>query len=143
MIDLLSRPKPRRDGRRDGTCRAGVRMTVPHQTPIRIEVYQHHRNVVTKNPFSEATLNGVLRSEFRNDHERYGVATARHFDDREEHLARHVDAAFDCRVATIRNQQTGERHEPRFVLLTFPTESRSEMWPIVVEVAPEELGHED
>src|SRR5205823_11674745 len=143
MIDPLSRPEPRRDGRGDDTCRVGVRMAVPYQTPIRTEAYQHDRNVVAKNPFSKAALNGVLGSELRNDHERYSPATACQFDHREEHLARQANSAFDRRVATIRNQQTGERHQPRFVLRMFPHESRPEMWSIVVEVAPEQLGHED
>src|SRR5438093_4582383 len=118
-------------------------MTVPRQTPIRIEPYQYRRKIAGKYPFSQGAPDVVLGSKLRNDHQRRRPATSRQFGNREEHLTRYTNAAFDRRVATIRNQQTGERHQPRFVLRTLPDESRPEMWSIVIEVPPEQLGHED
>src|SRR5262245_4829156 len=143
MIDFLPRLKPCRDGGGDGACRVRTRMTIPRQTPIRIERRKRAWNVVCQYPLSNRTLDVVFGSELRSDHKRRRPAALSQTDDRPEDLTRHANAAFDCCLATKRNEQTSERHQPGFVLGMLPHEPWAEVRSIVVEVSAEQVGHEN
>src|SRR5262245_21423407 len=128
-IDLSSSrlfPKLSSDGGGDDLCGASIRMAIPFEAPVGIEVNQHGRNVC-QDSLPNRPLHLIFGPELRHDHERRSPALPCKVSDREEDLASDVDASCNRDVAAIRDQKARERHQSRFVARGLPDESRTEM----------------
>jgi len=147
--DIVEQPRSapaQSSGNRVGDLPRGARvgMDVPRQPPVSADRHEQVRDLrVVEDPSAQRRLEFVLGTELRHEDDRRRVPGARQIDRRVEHGASHRDAAIDCSLATERDEELGQREQTRTLLGGQPREVRSEMRPVLVEIAAEERSHED